>query len=117
MRTVVLLVGLCAVAVSARLTDRSTESSEDIRNAQVKPFQSGYEFKVGQPFERCTGTHNSIQYKYDAQVSSGFSPLISEQNAISRIQADVRLHFTSEEEAVLRMNNIRFGQINDEVST
>ncbi|KAH7729940.1 VIT-2 protein [Aphelenchoides avenae] len=91
MRTLVFLVGLCAIALAHR--------ADRLDSIDVKPFRPDTEYS----------------FRYDAQVAAGLSPDASEQNAATRIEAKIKLAIHSEEQAVLRMQDIRFGQLNEEV--
>lgn len=52
------------------------------------------------------------RFRYDAQVSSGYASWVSTQRAMGRLQAQVSVTFKSGSEAVLRMSECRYGQLN-----
>jgi hypothetical protein len=98
MKTFVFLIGLCAA--TALKADRDYPlSSSSTSDVHPKPFQSGYEYV----------------YRYDVQTSTGFSPEISQQKASTRLHSAVRVSFRGDQQAVLRMEHIRLGQLQEEI--
>ncbi|KAH7675935.1 CRE-VIT-6 protein, partial [Aphelenchoides avenae] len=98
MRTLVfVVVGLCALTALARRPENSDRRLSDV--VEAKPFRSGQEYS----------------FRYDAQVATGLSPKASDQKAATRLEAKVKLAFRSNDKAIVRMEDIRFGQRNDEM--
>lgn len=58
------------------------------------PLRKGYEYR----------------FHYDTQTASGYVPWVSTQNAIGRLQMDIRILMREDNQAVFQMENIQEGE-------
>jgi hypothetical protein len=91
---------LMAVAVFALRgdADRSSYLFEETDDQQVETFRAGQTYR----------------YRLDTQVSSGFAS-ISDQHAVTRLQAEAQLHFQSDRLVSLKLKGVKVGTTNQEI--
>ncbi|KAI1725330.1 lipoprotein amino terminal region domain-containing protein [Ditylenchus destructor] len=109
----VLLAGLCTANKykNRRLNDINNDESTQGKSEKVQPFRSGYEYL----------------FNYDGQIVSGLdvtgpnnAPTTnddSQQSAATRIQAQAKIVFESDQRATLRLKNVRLGQLNQPIES
>jgi len=99
MKLVFAVLSLWAVAVFALRGSNSVRYRyNEVEDRDVEPFKSGQTFK----------------YQLDTQISSGIAS-ISDQHAVTRLRAEVQLHFQSERLVSLKLKDIEIGTINEEI--
>ncbi|KAI1715752.1 lipoprotein amino terminal region domain-containing protein [Ditylenchus destructor] len=108
----VLLAALCSASRhnNRRINDNDNKDSQR-QSKQAKPFRSGYEYS----------------FAYNGQISSGLdvsgpnrasvSSDEPQQKAVTRIQAEAKIAFESEQRATLQLEQIRVGQLNDQIES
>jgi len=101
MRLTFAVLSLLAVAVIAL---RSDQTRRDRRLREVDP-QEVQQFRSGKEY----------RYQLDTQISSGFAT-VSDQHAMTRLQAQALLQFQSERAVTLRLDDISMGSLNRDVS-
>lgn len=95
MRLIFAIASLVAVTIALREARRPLL---DVHPRDVQQFQAGKEYR----------------YLLDTQISSGFAT-VSDQHAMTRIQAQILLQFQSERSVVMRMESYEMGTLNREV--
>jgi hypothetical protein len=95
MRLLFAVLSLLAVSAIALQGGRHSFPMEP---RQVEKFRSGQEY----------------HYQLDTQISSGFAT-VSQQHAMTRLQAQVFFQFQSERSVVMKMENILLGTLNRDV--
>lgn len=96
MRLIFAVVSLMAVATFALSGEQ--QRSHGVESREVQKFRSGQEYR----------------YQLDTQISSGFAT-VSDQHAMTRLQAQVFLQFQSERSVAMRMEDIIMGTLNRDV--
>jgi hypothetical protein len=96
MRLIFAVVSLMAVAAFALHGEQ--QRSHGVESREVQKFRSGQEYR----------------YQLDTQISSGFAT-VSDQHAMTRLQAQVFLQFQSERSVAMRMEDIIMGTLNRDV--
>jgi len=100
MKVLFAAISLWAVAVFALRGDRTRfRLNEVVDPRNVESFRPGQTYR----------------FQLDTQISSGMAS-VSEQHAVTRIQSQVELHFQSERQVTLRLNDIIFGTLNQEIA-
>jgi hypothetical protein len=94
MRLIFAIASLVAVTIALREARRPL----DVHPRDVQQFAGGKEYR----------------YLLDTQISSGFAT-VSDQHAMTRIQAQVLLQFQSDRSVVMRMESFEMGTLNREV--
>ena len=98
MKLLFAVVSLWAVAVFALQGERARYRFSEVDERDVEPFRSGQTYK----------------YRLDSQISSGMAS-VSEQHAVTRLQAEALFHFQSERLVSLKLNDVIVGTTNQEV--
>jgi hypothetical protein len=98
MKLLFAVVSLWAVAVFALQGERARYRFSEVDERDVEPFRSGQTYK----------------YRLDSQISSGMAS-VSEQHAVTRLQAEALFHFQSERLVSLKLNDVIVGTTNQEI--
>ena len=103
---------ICACLFTIVQHSPSTSNDREKSSVYVDAMDSGHPI----PFQRGM----EYNYQYNAQISTGLvssfasaKPGITEQRAVTRIQAIIILRFLSERQALLKLRNVRIGALND----
>ncbi|KAI1713929.1 lipoprotein amino terminal region domain-containing protein [Ditylenchus destructor] len=105
----VLLAGLCTASHKTRRYDN--DDSQQSQTQKAKPFRAGRDYS----------------FVYNGQIASGLdvsgpnnAPTAGDepqQNAVTRIKANAKIAFETDQRATLRLENIRLGQLNQQIES
>jgi len=102
MKLLLAVVSLWAVAVFALRGSYSDRAQRyrfnEVDERDVEPFRSGQTYK----------------YRVNTQISSGMAS-VSDQHAVTRLQADALIHFQSDRLVSLKLTNVEVGTLNHEI--
>lgn len=106
------LLGMAVLAMASKSQNRDQgknrydDNDDDRQQQEAKPFRAG----------------NEYTFTYNTQVATGMvapdvsaEPGMPQQKAVTRMQAQARIQFSSDRHATLELDQIRLGELNDQM--